>query len=75
MTKDEEFNIINSDCSSKTYEDIASEFSLKLEQVRYIFKKYKIKKKKSFSTISDLSETAILDLNENYIKTLCQGPS
>ena len=66
MTKDEELNIINSDCSSKTYEDIASEFSLKLEQVRYIFKKYKIKKKKSFSTISDLSETAILDLNENY---------
>ena len=81
MTKDEELNIINSDCSSKTYEDIASEFNLKLEQVRYIFKKYKIKKEYYENlgyTALFLWETDILnDIEniENYIKTLCQGPS
>ena len=66
MTKDEELNIINSDCSSKTYETLASEFNLNKEQIRYIFKKHNIKKKRSFSKLSDLSDIAILDLENNY---------
>ncbi len=38
-----ELDIINLDSSDKTYEDIAREVNLNKEQVRYIFKKNKIK--------------------------------
>ena len=57
-----ELDIINLDSSDKTYEDIAREVNLNKEQVRYIFKKNKIKKLKSHSSIEDLSQSAIEDI-------------
>ncbi len=61
-----ELDIINLDSSDKTYEDIAREVNLNKEQVRYIFKKNKIKKLKSHSSIEDLSQNAIEDILNNY---------
>lgn len=65
MTKDEELNIIKADDPSKTYENIAEMFSLTKNQVRYIFKKHKVKKKSRTSKVEDLSEDAIKDIIDN----------
>ena len=65
MTKDEELNIIKADDPSKTYENIAEMFSLTKNQVRYIFKKHKVKKKSRTSNVEDLSEDAIKDIIDN----------
>ena len=47
MTKEEEFKIIELDCPSKTYEDIGKEVNLNADQIRYIFRKNNILKKKN----------------------------
>ena len=65
MTKDEELAIIKADHPSKTYANIASMFQLNVDQVRYIFKKHKIKKMSQTSSIEDLSEEAIKDIIDN----------
>ena len=65
MTKDEELNIIASDCIMKTYEDIAKDFSLNREQVRTIFRKHNIKKKTKYFKIEDLSEDSVEDILNN----------
>ena len=65
MTKDEELKIIASDCIMKTYEDIATEFSLNKEQVRSIFRKHKIKKKTKHFKIEDLSKESVEDIINN----------
>lgn len=68
MDSERENYIISLDSSSKTYKDIAEEVNLTSEQVRYIFKKNKIKKKKLTKTIEDLSEEALQDILQNYNK-------
>lgn len=66
MTHDEEINILKLDSELKSYKDLAEELNLSADQVRYIFKKHKVKKKTSYRSAADLSKEALEDFLTNY---------
>ena len=57
--------------SIKTYKELGIEFNLPPENIRYVYKKYNIKKLTNIKSINDITENQIQYLKDNIEKYSC----